>query len=493
MVPTVLLMQRTLAACLFASIVVVYATHFNYDAAGSPRFVDLTRALVEYRTTRIEAFQGHPWYGDFVDHEGEQHINTNPGLSYLGYPFYAAFRPVMARLEAGPIQSDEGLRFIVVHLLLFVFLTALPSATGAVLLGHLASTYTGSQIRGVLATLLYAFGTIAFFFSTRVNQNVVIAALCVFMFALVFSPGSVGLESKPWRAVALGTAAGWAVFIDLSAIPFLLVIAFPAWRHLSRIEVYTALAAAALPISALLAYQGWAFGNPFLPAQAYTIPGNIAHESGLWGIGGDGAHVMLGYLVEYLVGMKAGLVVYMPFTLVALFYLVRHRRRALTAGQYTMIAFVVLVYLAFAASQRSSVIHSFFGPRYMLPAIPFLVLVFSVHIRRSPMFVLATATASFAVFVNVAGASLGLDTKNVFFTLALFLTRGPDLPIIQGLRSGDISLGAMSPEFVTSSGLYFLMLLSLATIWMIYWVAAPSSVRPKRPTTSRSSSSTTAA
>src|ERR671918_2443203 len=79
---------------LFALVFGAYA--YFYQAGGwnqNSRF-DLTRALVEDGTSRIDA--SHKNTGDKAKREGHYYCDKAPGVSWLGVPAYAAARAVLS-------------------------------------------------------------------------------------------------------------------------------------------------------------------------------------------------------------------------------------------------------------------------------------------------------------------------------------------------------------------------------------------------------------
>ncbi len=71
-----------------------------------------------------------------------------------------------------------------------------------------------------MACLLNAFGTIAFRFSSHMNQNVLIATIVVLVFVLLLRPGILGVTRPLVRSALVGALLGFAVLVDLSILPF---------------------------------------------------------------------------------------------------------------------------------------------------------------------------------------------------------------------------------------------------------------------------------
>jgi hypothetical protein len=82
-----------LAWLVFIVLFLTYA-YFSFDPGwnGWSR-MDLTRALVEDRTTRIDRFHNNT--GDKSYFRGHYYSDKDPGLSLLAVPAYATYRAVL--------------------------------------------------------------------------------------------------------------------------------------------------------------------------------------------------------------------------------------------------------------------------------------------------------------------------------------------------------------------------------------------------------------
>jgi hypothetical protein len=460
---------------LAATVLLVLLAHFNPKAAGSDRFVYLVMSLVERGSINID-----PYYSRTIElsyKNSHYFINTNPGISFLAAPSWYIASKLLGLSPLQKLFENESLHFFLAHLVSFVTTTALLTAAGSVLLSRLVFTITRDNNRAILAAFLYAFGTPAFFFSTRLQQNAAIATFALMLFVLTFHPEVFGNVPQRIRLMIIGFLSGLALFVDLSILPLLLVLAVPLAKQMKSLRnILLTILSSLPPVSALALYQHVAFGNPFLPPQAYLVDlGTSVHASGLFGL----AAPYPAMLLNHLFSLKNGLFIYVPFALLCLWYLVFLKRRLsdsfaanfASMERWTILA-VLLAYLLYAAAVRSSQ-YSGFGPRYLLPIIPLLCYIFAMYMWESPSWLMRVLLgASFVI--NVAGAQRGIDTDNLLFVLALFTLSGPWLPILDWARAELSEIFGYTPSVLSPAGLLLLLGTALAVMWL------PSHMKPPR-------------
>ena len=182
---------------LFLTALLVYAVCLNPLLANPMTWssLDATVSLVE--TGRWQVVHG-ALYGDMdVARAGERAVlGPPPGLAVTLVPLYLAWRSV-----AGPIATREA--FQALHVVATLAIAAVASALAAGEVAALAG-WLGASRRGRLwAAVLFAFGTPAFLFATRLFKENVAALVLIVAFRLAVTPGACG------RRVAAGLLATW--------------------------------------------------------------------------------------------------------------------------------------------------------------------------------------------------------------------------------------------------------------------------------------------
>jgi hypothetical protein len=295
---------------------------------------------------------------------------------------------------------------------LTVVAVGVPSAMAVVMLYLTLEAFTRSEPVRITITLAYGLATLAFPYSTLFYGHQVAAALLLMGFGLlvlakycVTKPPTAGL------LVGVGLMLGYAVIVDytsaLAVVPLMgYATAFVRpWRRLGWL-----VAGEAVPVIALGAYHWLAFGGPL--TIPYEFSTHMVHQLGFMGLGRPSPYV----LREILIGSYRGLFYSAPWLLLAIpgamVLLWRRERRA--EGLTCVVIAALFVWL------NSSLVNWqggwTFGPRYLIPAIPFLsvLVVGSVPNSRPRGFASRTCTIVGAglalVLVAVSGVMMLVGT-----------------------------------------------------------------------------------
>ena len=445
-------------AAIFLAAWVSSLVHFNPAATGSDRFVFLTLALVEGRTLHIDAYR--EMTTELATVGGHWYLNTNPGMSFLAAPAWALLQPV---LSADADSRPTSARFFAAHFAGLATTTAIAGGLTCVLIAAVLLQATGEQAKALLGAFLYGFGSIAFFFSSRLQQNVVIAFFAMVIWVLLREhPGA------PPRKVlaAIGFLLGLGLFVDLSIVPLGVAVFVALARERRLFGSFLPLAlGAVLPLAGLAIYQQAAFGHPLWPAQAYIPREGSVLAEGLLGL----TFPSPARILPQLFSPSCGLFIFMPWTALA-FLPLRSRAplRPFVSRERTLAGASCLLYLLWVGILPSSQF-CLFGPRYLLPLVPFLACAAVLRLEAWPR--LGAVTMAAALLVNLAGAQIGVPTHNVAQTVAVYLLRGPWLPVVDwiGVHWPD------GPAIVTPYGLLLLWLAALAALWRLGRTERPRS------------------
>jgi len=341
--------ERTLLALVAAAALLPVYTVNAQDVSR----LCLTRALAHGNVANDECLM-HAF--DRAAYGGHFYSDKAPGMSLLELPSAEALR--LRRIE-----EVEGLdpRLWGVRLLS----SGIAFLACAFLVGRLAEGLAPGA--GGAALVSFALGTLAMPFAAANFGHVPAAALgfAAFLLAWRRRPGAAGL------------AAGCATLVEYQAAAILVAVgAYVAARGLRGVARYAAGAAPGLAL--LLAYDTAAFGAPWRLPYDYIANGYAAEQArGLFGIGVP--RLFPSY--EVFAG-GGGLLVVSPVLAAAGAGLVllgrRHRAEALLCAAVT--AFFVLLncgyFLPYGGISP--------GPRFLIPALPFLAAGLGPAFARRP-------------------------------------------------------------------------------------------------------------
>jgi hypothetical protein len=348
---------------------------------GNSRF-DLTRAIVEEQRLSIDSF--HHNTGDKALARGHYYTDKAPGVSLLAVPAYAIFyatlqltnQPLPSETPAEPgklvLVNRSFSRGIYVATLSAVSLWS--ALAGAVLFGFLRAR--GVRKRDALAvTCAYALATPILPYSTMLYGHAVAAAQLWLAYTLLepwAPPGPAGAPPLlPMRAAAAGVLAGLAVLCEYPAAVPALLFCWLAHRR-GGPRALGALCLGGAPLACILvAYHTLAFGGPLTTGYGFVVdPMFAGQHQGFFGISLPDP----GALVALLGGRLRGLFYVAPVLLVAAAGVALVCRTPAGRRQLALPLAICAYFVLLNASYYMWWGGSAFGPRHLLPMLPFLVL-----------------------------------------------------------------------------------------------------------------------
>lgn len=328
--------------------------------------------------------------------DGRFYAAKAPGLAMFSLPWHLALRG--AGLQDAPLTTTDGYRQRVWELNLWgavlpllVLLLLVYLAVERVVPGY-----------GLATSGLLGAGTLLLPFATLFFDHVLSAVLgfAAFFVLLLEREGGRGR----WWIAAGGLLAGLAVVAELPlGVVAVVLAAYAAWgpAPVSRVVAYGI--GAVVGVLPLLAYNWWALGSPLTLSYTNALEAPVgsdgsavevgANEEGFYGVGLPDPRAALSLLFS-----EKGLAVVAPLAIVALIGL-PHLWRAGRRAEAAVCVAVPLLFLAYNAAYYLPFGGQGPGPRFLVPALPFLALPLGLALRARPLPVAAIGLASALVMV----------------------------------------------------------------------------------------------
>lgn len=483
---------------VFLTVWIVSTLHF---ATNTVREIYPALALGDHLSFNVQEYAGlHP---DIFELPGRGwYINNNPGASIIGAMPYILARPIIDRVVQKVQQDREArgqteppaydstwpmarefyrqsfqrgydIKFGLAAGVMQAGAMAPLAGLSAVVMFRLLAASMASHSAAAVLALLYAFATPVLFRSGQLNQNLMVAHLGLFAFALLWRPGDKAISVPPLAYGLAGFLAGFAVVCDFSGLMVLgAMTLYAVWRwtgtpRIARqpVGLVSFLAGAMLGTGILAAYQWSCFGHPFYPAQHYMPAANFT-EQGYRGFSTPRVDLLGATAFD----LRYGLFTSAPLLLLAL-WIPAWRERARLVGVRELVTVIVLcagMFLFCAANQYGRMQFNT-GVRHIVPVVPFLFLLTAgalLHLPRLWAVLLAAAGTyvswCLAMYRDVEQGRWGVPDAVLNITFG-----GPQLPWVTTLSRIPDVLPLPAGTVVSSSSLLILAAGCIAAIWMV--------------------------
>ncbi len=401
---------------LFALFFISYGYFFQGGGWNQNSRLCLTRAIIDRGSFIIDAYRedapGIKFVnaGDWAYYNGHYYSNKSPGLSFMAVPFFAASQALAARL----IPGDPGRQVLVSAYCSTVFTVGLLSAFLCLLIFYVFHRVFSMRVNAaLLLAVLYGFGTLAFSYSTTFYSHQP-AACCSFLsFLLAMNIRYGAAPRKTLMAVLAGFSAAAAVVIEPSAMIMLVGVAFclvSVREGRSYIPLYVL--GCVLPLTVLGWYNYVCFGHPL--ASGYTYSNDMVMwkvEGKLFGLPG------LRRFYDLLISPHRGLFFSSPVLLMALPGLFIALRRRQWLSEILFCAVISGVFIVFIACLHAWHGGWAAGPRYLLPAFPWIFMMAGLCLPRIPRVFMTVGLLSLLINISIAivGNEIPLEVKNPLF------------------------------------------------------------------------------
>jgi hypothetical protein len=382
-----------------------YGYYAHDPGANGNSRLDLTFAIVKEGRLTIDSF--HDQEGtqtiDKSFYNGHYYSDKAIGTSLLGVVFYAPMYWFMrlASFELSLKQIKYILTFLVI---------GLPSAMTGCLLYLLCETISKSKMKAFVATLSIMLGTMCLPFSAIFFGHQLAAAFLFSSFFLIFQLRlKPALKNRPSYLFWIGFLLGCAFLTEYTTLIVILPLVFycvymlwekkPPGQNLGKLITPTL--GGLIPIAILMIYNHRIFGSPF--TIGYEHLGNEFQASmsqGLMGINWPRLLVLF-YLTFH---PAQGLFWQSPVLLmdfIGIYYMLIDKQYRVEA---IVIVFSSVFYLLLNSGYFMWWGGASFGPRHLIPMLPFLAIPLVFVPRRLFPWVIILGIISIAqMFIPLAG------------------------------------------------------------------------------------------
>jgi len=368
---------------------------FNLQQAGVEAMVERKQFSLEGSPTpqlQIKVYyDGDKPFGDTFMHNGRQYAAKQPGQFMAGAVIY-----FFLRLLGFSYQNNYALAAALVSF----FTSSLVTAAAALAVFRIAREFTGDESFSwpLASALLYAFGTTAFAYSGFAYHDTLASGYLVIAFYLALLLARKKVRRESLIAFAAGALLGLTV--TTSMLPFFMACVLGVYLMTLRPwkTSVAAIAGGLVGIAPLLWYNAISFGNPLL--NSYTAGGYPKSD----------LHFNLHNSIEKVGLYASEITLYDPLVwlgVLGLLFFPRVLRRK------------VLVIVALFAAHAFQVLNieshggCHYGPRFLLPALPFAAVgLAGFHYLRSRMTRRAMALAvvlvgTASIVINAVGTAYG--------------------------------------------------------------------------------------
>jgi len=418
-------------------IVVLHAWFFQGGGWNQNARFDTVRAIVERGSFEITDFAHNT--GDVVEHDGRLYANKPPGQALIAAPVYFALHLIERAIGWSP---DDPLVVNTNAYLLTWFTSGLPASAVVVLLALVYRRRGASLREALLIASAFATGSLLLPYAGMLMAHNLTA------FLLFAAWVSVAVPTPSLRATALaGALLGLAILTELLAVAAgAILVAYVLWGSSDRRRAAVVLVGPIVGIVCLLLYNQVCFGDAL--TTGYTMSSSrFASEGMLFGIFDWPEPARLYWLTFH---PFRGLLYCCPIFLIPAFAALGGGWRTVANPEAIALGAIVGVFVLFNLSFNGWTGGWGVGPRYLIPALPFLFVPALAGWRRLPW---ASATLTLvstlamlcisAVLVMVPGPNDGVaaDFDPLWYTMRVL-----------ALGKVSVSTQSFSEKFPAASG-----------------------------------------
>jgi hypothetical protein len=384
------------ALVLFFSLWLIYGAFIN------------SKNIVDYGQATVEAIvDQHRFYvedlpvwtrGDDFDYQDHKVSNKQPGQAFICSVAYAQLRLLGISYGREKIVAGALVIFLTAS-----FLTALAAAALFLLARDLDEKKR--IIWPLAAALSWALGTTAFAYSGIAHHDAIATDFLIIAFFLLHRIRNADLTEKAQKSVGFLAGLLLGLTLTTSMLHFFMVSVFGIYfLTLCRWKVLLPLLIGGfLGVLPMLVYNTFLFGNPFLPPAMAQLKFTGDDGEVMFFLNSENffekLHVYYVQISEYLPVLWFGIA--------GLLFLPRKFRR-----EQLFVAAAILA-LAIYVTNIQGLGTCAYGPRYLLPIMPFCALGIvglgnlPTKVFRVVVFLALASVAAISTQINVVGAMMG--------------------------------------------------------------------------------------
>jgi hypothetical protein len=362
------------ALFIFFLLAFIYAYFFHDPAWNGNSRLGLTFAIVEEGRLTIDSFhdQGGTFTEDKAIYNGHYYTSKAIGSSLMAVLFYFP----LYRLEH---LLNVKLSLEQVKYLLTFFSIGLPSALAGSLMYVLCKQVTGNRFQAFASTIAVNLGTMIFPYSVTFFGHQLVGSLLFGAFFLIFQLKTEPDYRRKGILFLVGFLLGFALITEYPVAPIVLILTayyfFTVFRKGAAdrsLAVILPALGACIPFAIILVYNMAVFGNPISTGYTHSAyPWFQQHQTqGLVGIGWPNPKAIFYMTVHPAFGLfwQSPVLIMSMIGIWLMSRVSKYRVEALIA--ITAFFSLLILYSGFYAWWGAWT----FGPRYLIPMLPFLCL-----------------------------------------------------------------------------------------------------------------------
>jgi hypothetical protein len=444
--------RRNIALAAILLVGFSYATLIQSFSWNQTSHYDLIRALDNDKTT-IDAYQENT--GDKAFYKGHWYSARAPGLALFSLPFYDALKGLGAegftdRHVAPPNHPGDEMIYLV-----GLWGSVLPGLVLLLLVGWVAEGFEPGY--GAATAVILGLGTLTLPLSTLLFSHVFSACLGFAAFVLLMRERAG--PPNPWYIGVAGLLLGYA---GASEYPLFFCALVLGLYLISRRDTFNPRGLALrvgpfvvgglIGIVPLLLYNHYAF-HSWTHLAYSSIP---RQQQGFFGISAPSLPVLATLLLD-----SRGLLTLSPVLIMGGVGIWLLYRRGLRAEALAIVGICVL-YFGYNAGYYLPFGGGFMGPRFLMTAIPFLVLPTALALKRfpGPTIALAAVSLSTMVIATITHPLIGYENEAVVFVR--YLGKGYFQPTIASAFGMGRGWGGIWPFLLAAGGAVLCAILATA-------------------------------